>query len=176
VLMVILLATSYMMPARPVWSTPVLYVFYLAQALVAGAAVLWLVGSVVKADDAEGISARLTALGGACVVVSLVIYAAYIASIQLPEVGYYFDPTHPTKAVAETSDFASRLLSGSLALQFWGALIIGGVIPAITGVLKWKKSSGGAPFAAIAIICALAGGIAFRVVLYALGVSVFIFY
>ncbi|MDR3052830.1 MAG: hypothetical protein LBU48_03080 [Coriobacteriales bacterium] len=174
--LVIVMTTSYLMPARPVWATPALYLFYMAQAFVAGGAALWLAGSAVKADDSQLIAARLTAIGGVLVIVSIVAYAAYISTVQFAEVGNYFDPTHPTKAMTDPSAYITQLISGDLALYFWGALIVGGVIPALLGLLKWSKAEGGLPCAAVALIAALAGGAAFRVALYVLGGSVFIFY
>jgi anaerobic dimethyl sulfoxide reductase subunit C (anchor subunit) len=174
--LVIVMATSYMMPARPVWATPALYLFYLAQAVVAGAAALWLVASGVKAEDSYALGARVTAVGGVLVLVSLAVYAGYISTVQFAEVGNYFDPTHPTKAMADPSSSITQLTTGSLALYFWGAVIVGGVIPALLGFLKWKKEDAALPLAALALIAALAGGLAFRVALYGLGGSVFIFY
>jgi anaerobic dimethyl sulfoxide reductase subunit C (anchor subunit) len=176
VAMVVVMTTSYMMPARPVWSTPALYVFYLAQALVAGAATLWFIAAVKKDGAAAALGAKATALGGALVVVSLAVYAAVIASVHFPEVGYYFDPTQPTKEMADASNLAGQLLTGSLAGYFWASLVVGGVVAFVLGVLKWKDASGSLAFACVSVVCALAGGIAFRTVLYVLGASVFIFY
>jgi anaerobic dimethyl sulfoxide reductase subunit C (anchor subunit) len=174
--LVIVMTTSYMMPARPVWATPALYLFYLAQAIVAGGAALWFIASATKAEDAYALGARITALGGVLVIVSLAVYAGYIATVQFAEVGNYFDPTHPTKAMADPSAYITQLTTGSLALYFWGALIIGGIAPALLGFLKWKKPEGGLALACVALLAALAGGLAFRVALYVLGGSVFIFY
>jgi anaerobic dimethyl sulfoxide reductase subunit C (anchor subunit) len=176
VALVVVMATSYMMPARPVWATPALYLFYLAQAALAGGAALWLVAGAAKAEDSYARGARMTAVGGVLVVVSLAVYAGYISTVQFAEVGNYFDPTHPTKAMADPSAYRAQLTTGSLAPHFWGALIVGGVVPAALGFLKWRKPKGGLALACIALLAALAGGLAFRVALYVLGGSVFIFY
>jgi anaerobic dimethyl sulfoxide reductase subunit C (anchor subunit) len=176
VALIIVMTTSYMMPARPVWATPALYLFYFAQAVVAGGAALWFIASAVKAEDAYALGARITAIGGILVVVSLVVYAGYISTVQFAEVGNYFDPTHPTKAMADPSSYITQLTTGSLALYFWGALLAGGVVPALLGFLKWKKADSALAFACVSLIAALAGGLAFRVALYVLGGSVFIFY
>lgn len=174
--LVIVMSASYMMPARPVWATLSLYVFYLAQMVASGGAALWLISSAVGADDTAIINARITAIGGVLVIVSLVVYAGYISTVSSPAVGYYFDPTDPTREMQATTGFGSQLLSGSLAIYFWGAVIVGGAIAAILGFLRWKKTDGGLPLAAIALICTLAGGIAFRAALYILGVSAYAFY
>jgi anaerobic dimethyl sulfoxide reductase subunit C (anchor subunit) len=174
--LVIVMSTSYMMPARPVWATVALYVFYLAQMVAAGGAALWLISSAVGVDDATVVSARITAIGGVLVIVSLVIYAGYISAISSPTVGYYFDPTDPTKEMQATTGFGLQLLSGSLAIYFWGAVVVGGAIAAVLGFLRWRRADGGLPLAAIALVCTLAGGVAFRAALYILGVSIYAFY
>lgn len=174
--MVLVTANSYIMPARPVWATPLLHLFYLTQAVVCGGAVLWLLAAACKAEDALRLTARATAVGGALVVLSMAAYAVYIATVSLPEINYYFDPTDPTKSIAPVSGFGNMLLAGSLASYFWSALVFGGAIAAILGFLKWSKTDNALPFAGIALACALLGGVVFRAALYILGVSVFVFY
>jgi anaerobic dimethyl sulfoxide reductase subunit C (anchor subunit) len=174
--MVLVTANSYMMPARPVWATPLLHLFYITQAVVCGGAVLWFLAAVTKAEDALRLAARMTAVGGASVVLILAAYAGYIATISLPEINYYIDPTDPTKSVAPVSGFGNALVAGSLASYFWSALVFGGAIAAILGFLKWSKTDNALPFAGIALVCALLGGVVFRAALYILGVSVFVFY
>jgi anaerobic dimethyl sulfoxide reductase subunit C (anchor subunit) len=174
--LVLIMANSYLMPARPAWSTPLLHLFYLAQMIVSGGATLWLIGAAVKSDDSLVISARLTAIGGACVVLSLVAYALYANVLTLPTVGNYFDPTDPTKPMVATEALGTELLAGGLAAYFWGALIIGGVIAAILGFLKWNKAEANLGFATVALLCALAGGFAFRAALYLMGISAYAFY
>jgi anaerobic dimethyl sulfoxide reductase subunit C (anchor subunit) len=174
--MVIVMTTSYMMPARPVWSTPALYLYYFSQALLLGGAAVWTVASVQKDEDVTALGARLTALGGIVVIVALAVYAGVISSVQLSEVGNYFDPTHPTKEMANTSDLLGELISGGAAVYFWVALIAGGVASALLGIFKWRAAEGSLAFAVVVLICALAGGLAFRAALYVLGASVFVFY
>ncbi|MDR0500233.1 MAG: dimethyl sulfoxide reductase anchor subunit [Coriobacteriales bacterium] len=174
--MVLVMANSYAMPARPVWGTPLLLLFYLAQAVAAGGATIWLLAAFCKCDEAIQLSARVTAIGGILVVVSLAAYAGYIASISLPAVDFYIDPTDPTKQIAATSGFGNELVGGSLASYFWSSLIIGGAIAAVLGLLRWMRTDNPLPFAAIALVCVLAGGFVFRVALYILGVSAFVFY
>ncbi|MDR1422424.1 MAG: hypothetical protein LBI64_06130 [Coriobacteriales bacterium] len=173
---VLVVASSYMMPARPAWSTPLLHVFYLAQMVVSGGATLWLIAAVLKADDTLVVSARITAIGGVCVVVSLIAYALYASSLSLPMVGNYFDPTDPTKPMVAVAGLGGELLAGGLAAYFWGALVVGGAIAAILGFLKWNRAEGNFGFAAAALVCALAGGLAFRAALYLIGVSAYAFY
>jgi anaerobic dimethyl sulfoxide reductase subunit C (anchor subunit) len=174
--LVLVMANSYMMPARPVWSTPLLHLFYLAQMVVVGGAALWLIAAASKADDALQTSARITAIGGACVIVSLVGCAVYAGSLSLPMVGNYFDPTEPTKPMVATAGLGTELLTGGLAAYFWSALVLGGAIAAILGILKWNKAEANPGFSAAALVCALAGGFAFRAALYLMGISAYAFY
>jgi anaerobic dimethyl sulfoxide reductase subunit C (anchor subunit) len=174
--LVVVMTGSYLMPARPIWATPLLYVFYLSQMIAAGGAALWLLGAAVNADDSGVLAARITAVGGILIVIALAAYAVYISAVSLSAVGNYFDPTDPTKPMVETTGYGSQLLTGSLAAYFWIALIVGGVIAAVLGLLKWRKGDGGMAFGAVALICTLGGGIAFRAALYVLGVSAFVFY
>jgi len=175
--LVLVMTQSYMMSARPVWSTPLLHLFYLAQAVVSGGAMLWLLGIITKVEDgAQIINTRITALGGILVIISLFAYVAYVGSVSFPTVGNYFDPTDPTKPMADTSGLVGALLSGDLAAYFWIAVIIGGAVAAVLGILQWSKPKSTVGFAAVALVCALGGGIAFRAALYLMGVSVFAFY
>jgi anaerobic dimethyl sulfoxide reductase subunit C (anchor subunit) len=175
VALVIVMARSYFMPARPIWSTSLLFVFYLAQMVAAGGTALWLLSAAVKADDSGVLAARITAIGGLLVVVSLVAYAFFVSTVTFPAVGNYFDPTDPTKPMVATTGYGAELLTGSLAIYFWIALL-GGVAVALLGLLKWKKGDNGLAFGALALVCALGGGIFFRVALYLLGVSAYGFY
>ncbi|MCL1797680.1 MAG: dimethyl sulfoxide reductase anchor subunit [Eggerthellaceae bacterium] len=170
---VALMTTSYIMPARPVWASPLLYLFYFSQAFAAGAAGVWLLSSLSKEADAASLMVKCTAIGGALVTVSLLAYAAYIGTINVGSVGNYWDSTIPTASLIDNSNLVGKLLGGEFALPFWLALIFGGIAPAILAFLKWKGEHINIPFASLSIVCILVGGIAFRAVLYMLGFSVF---
>jgi formate-dependent nitrite reductase membrane component NrfD len=54
---------------------------------------------------------------------------------------------------------------------------VGSLVPALAAFLITRQTgTAAAGTAGVAAICALAGGLCFRVVLYALGFSVFVFY
>ncbi len=172
-LALVLMTTSYMMPARPVWNNPLLYVFYFGQAFVAGAGALWTISSLRKEEQVAALAAKCTAVGGVVVILSLALYAAFIGTISFANPGNYLDMTMPTAPPVNTSDLTARLVGGDFALAFWIALIVGGVVPALLGFLKWKSPQINLPFAALCTLCALAGGFAFRAVIYLLGFSVY---
>ncbi|MCL1798420.1 MAG: dimethyl sulfoxide reductase anchor subunit [Eggerthellaceae bacterium] len=170
---VALMTTSYLMPARPVWSTPLLYLFYFAQAFAAGAAGVWLLSCIGKDADSASLMVKCTAIGGIAVVASLLAYAAYVGTVSFDDFGSYWDSTVPTAALVDNGNLVGQLLAGGLALPFWLAVLVGGVVPAVLAFLKWKDGHINLSFAAVSLVCILVGGIAFRAVLYLLGFPVF---
>jgi anaerobic dimethyl sulfoxide reductase subunit C (anchor subunit) len=175
-LMLILMTTSYMMPARPIWNSFVLYLFYFAQAIVLGGAIAWIISHVVHTQDIQALSARITAFGAVLVVIAAVSYLAVIASAGFAEVGYYYDPTQPTKPMQEVGDIFTSVLTGANAIYFWLALVLGGLIPAIVALVKSKDGALGTSLGSVALVGALAGGVSFRVLLYVLGFSAFLYF
>jgi len=171
-IVVALLTTSYLMPSRPVWSSPLLYLFYFAQALVGGAAALWIIGGITQDEESTPLMIKCTAVSGAVVVVSLLAYIAVAGSAEFADFGSTYDTTQPLVVPLDTSNLTGQLLSGPFALPFWLSVIFGGLVPAALGFLKWKGQQPALPMAAVCIICALIGGVAFRAVLYLLGFTV----
>ncbi len=177
VAMVFVTANSYYMSARPLWATPLLFVFYYAGAIASGAAAMWLISALTKAeDDEQTLGARSTAIGGVLFVIALVAYGAFSGTVQFPSVGYYFDPTRPTNDMLYTDVQGLNLFVGPLAAYFWAALLCGGVLVAGVGLAKWKSPKGSLAFASLALLGVFAGGVIYRVVLYLVGYSIFIFY
>jgi anaerobic dimethyl sulfoxide reductase subunit C (anchor subunit) len=178
VALVIVMSFSYTMSSRPVWDSPLLWLYYLAGAILSGALVVSVLASVKKTEDT--LIPRIALVGAALTLVALIAYAVYIPSVasSFTSVGNYFDPTHPTKVMADPQGVLSGFLIGDQALLFWGgALALGALIPGVGAFLSMRqKGTSAAGIASVAVICALAGGLCFRVVLYALGFSVFVFY
>jgi anaerobic dimethyl sulfoxide reductase subunit C (anchor subunit) len=178
VALVIVMSLSYNMAARPIWDTPLLWLYYLSNALLSGALVIALLAGIKKIDAT--LVSKLAIGGSALTLVVLVAYAVFIPSLasSFTSVGNYFDPTHPTKVMADPGGVLSGFLTGEYALLFWaGALCVGAVIPAVLAFLAQKKEGSVlVGLAGGAALCALAGGLCFRVILYALGFSVFVFY
>jgi anaerobic dimethyl sulfoxide reductase subunit C (anchor subunit) len=176
-LMVVVMAHSYIMPSRPLWDTPLLYVYYFANAVLFGSlAVALLYG--IKGKNPSFVY-KIALFGGVLQLIAAVGYAVLIPSLadKFSTVGYYFDPTDPTKAMMDPSATFSGFLTGENALLFWGALILGALIPLALAFFADKKSGSTlVGFAGVGAISALAGGVAFRVILYLLGSSLFVFY
>ena len=167
-------AHSYMMPARPAWNSVLEVASIVGAACLMGPATCAVV-LAARGDDAA--PCGLPALAGSAV--GAVCTAAYAAFMQMSggaftQVGNYFDPTHPTKAMADVGAVA-----GDQAALLWlGAVVVGAIVPLACCALARKK--GGAAswkaFGAVAVVAALAGSIFLRVAFYNMGLSVFALY
>jgi anaerobic dimethyl sulfoxide reductase subunit C (anchor subunit) len=176
-LMIFAMAHSYIMPSRPLWDNALLYVYYLANfVMFGGLAVALLCGT--KGTDSS-FACRIALAGGALQLVAAVGYAVLIPTLasKFSIVNFYFDPSNPTKEMMDPNAIFSGFLSGDGLVLFWGSLLLGAVIPAVLAFLAQKKSGMTlAGFAGVGAVSALAGGVAFRMVLYVLGFSLFVFY
>ena len=167
-------AHSYMMPARPAWNSVLEVLSIVGAACLLGPATV-AVMLAAKGEDATelGLPAVVgSAIGAVCT-------AAYALFIQLSagsftEVGNYFDPTHPTKAMVD----ASATLGDQAVLLWLGAVIVGAVVPLACSVLAKRKNDASSwkLFGAVAVVAALAGATCLRVAFYNAGLSVFMFY
>ena len=167
-------AHSYMMPARPAWNSVLEVASIVGAACLMGPATCAVV-LAARGDDAApcGLPAVVgSAVGAVCT-------AAYAAFMQtsggaFTQVGNYFDPTHPTKAMADVGAVA-----GDQAALLWvGAVVVGAIVPVACCALARKKGDAASwkAFGAVAVVAALAGAIMLRVAFYNLGLSVFMFY
>lgn len=167
-------AHSYMMPARPAWNSVLEVLSIVGAACLLGPATVAVV-LAAKGEDTQALG--MPAIVGS--VIGAVCTAAYAAFIQLSagafsQVGYYFDPTHPTKAVAD----AAATVGAQAPLLWLGAVVVGAVVPLVCCVMarkkgdaaSWKLSGG------VAVVAALVGAVCLRVAFYNVGLSVFMFY
>jgi anaerobic dimethyl sulfoxide reductase subunit C (anchor subunit) len=177
-ILIVAMAHSYAMPSRPLWNSALLYLYYLANAVLLGSLVLVLLLGMKDEDAALAVKAAIG--GGGLLAVAILGYAVTIPMLgdQFTSVGNYFDSTNPTKAMQDPNALFSGFLTGEFSLMFWvGALILGAVVPLVVAVVANKRS--GRPLAYVAgagAVSALVGGIAFRALLYVLGFTTFVFY
>ncbi|MVN54246.1 hypothetical protein GO727_13605, partial [Eggerthella lenta] len=87
------------------------------------------------------------------------------------DVGLYFDPTHPTKAMAD----AAATVGAQAPLLWLGAVAVGALVP-LSAAFVGRRTGNWRLWAPVAIVAALAGAVCMRVVFYNLGLSVFMFY
>ena len=154
--------------ARPAWDSVLEVLSIVGAACLLGPATCAVV-LAAKGEDAG--ACGLPAVAGSAI--GAVCTAAYAAFIQLSagafsQVGYYFDPTHPTKAVA---DAAATV--GAQAPLLWRA-----VVPLVCCVMARKKGDAASwkLFGGVAVVAALIGAVCLRVAFYNVGLSVFMFY
>ena len=154
---------TYVMAARPVWDTFLLPVMFLSTGV--GMGFLLACALVfMKGDEDDKRFALTLALAGVVVMaVAMVLYVAWIA--MAPH--------------ADESRSIMRLVAGDLALAFWlGVVVVGIVAPIAVAVLVRKKlaANGAADSAAgmlwAAFVCAIAGNVALRVIMYLVATSV----
>mgnify|MGYP004530629525 CR=1 FL=1 len=167
-------AHSYMMPARPAWDSVLEVLSIVGAACLLGPATCAI---VLAAKGEETGECGLPAVAGSAI--GAVCTAAYAAFIQMSagafsQVGYYFDPTHPTKAVAD----AAATVGAQAPLLWLGAVVVGAVVPLVVCVLARKKGDAASwkLFGSVAVVAALVGAVCLRVAFYNMGLSVFMFY
>jgi DMSO reductase anchor subunit len=213
--LVVVVANSYLMEARPVWDSPLLWLYYLANAVLFGSLVAALFTNMKKDDgeaagagadgggvagaegaagagtDGGGVAAggvgaadtlsKLVFVGAGVTLVALLAYCVYIPlqASAFADVGYYFDSTNPTKEMADPQAASAGFLFGGQAVLFWiGALLAGVLAPVALVFLARKRRDKGSliGLSATGLVLALAGAACFRVTLYALGFTTFVFY
>lgn len=176
VVLVYVMGHSYMMNARPAWDTYLWVAYIFGNAAVLGPATLAFLMALKSDEDLKSIGTWVL-IG---TVVNLVLAAVYAAFVQFgaaeafTEVGFYFDPTMPTKEMTEISPIV-----GDQTLLMWvGAVGIGALLPAILAFVAKSKSDAASwkVWSILIVILAIIGAIMMRVVFYNLGLSVFMFY
>ena len=167
-------AHSYMMPARPAWNSVLEVLSIMGAACLLGPATVGVI-MAVRGDDlaALGLPALAgSALGALCTLA----YAVFLqmSAGMFTSMGYYFDPTYPTKAMVDMAG----TIGGQLPMLWVGAVIVGAVVPVACAFLAKRKGDAASwkLFGAVALVAACAGAICLRVAFYGLGLSVFAFY
>ncbi len=181
VVLVAVMAHSYTMAARPAWDSVLWILYVLGNACVLGPATFLLVLAAGgpgdqpadRAADA-GASAGRTALAGAALnALAALAFAIFLqlSAGSFADVGLYFDPTHPTKAMAD----AAATVASQAPLLWLGAVAVGAFVP-LAAAFMGRRTGSWKLWAPAAIIAALVGAVCMRVVFYNLGLSVFMFY
>ena len=183
VVLVAVMAHSYTMAARPAWDSVLWILYVLGNACVLGPATFLLLSALAaggpagqpaeRAADA-GAPAGLAALAGAALnALATLAFAAFLqlSAGSFADVGLYFDPTHPTKAMAD----AAATVGAQAPLLWLGAVAVGAIVPTAAAFLG-RRTGNWRLWAPVAIAAALVGAVCMRVAFYNLGLSVFMFY
>ena len=181
VVLVAVMAHSYTMAARPAWDSVLWILYVLGNACVLGPATFLLVLAAGgpgdqpadRAADAgapAGLAALVGAAANALAALAFAIFLQLSAG-SFADVGLYFDPTHPTKAMAD----AAATVASQAPLLWLGAVAVGAFVP-LAAAFMGRRTGSWKLWAPAAIIAALVGAVCMRVVFYNLGLSVFMFY
>ena len=181
VVLVAVMAHSYTMAARPAWDSVLWILYVLGNACVLGPATFLLVLAAGGPGDqpaeraaGAGAPAGLAALAGAALnALAALAFAIFLqlSAGSFADVGLYFDPTHPTKAMAD----AAATVASQAPLLWLGAVAVGAFVP-LAAAFMGRRTGSWKLWAPAAIIAALVGAVCMRVVFYNLGLSVFMFY
>ena len=183
VVLVAVMAHSYTMAARPAWDSVLWILYVLGNACVLGPATFLLLSALAAGGPGDqpaeraagaGAPAGLAALAGAAAnALATLAFAIFLqlSAGSFADVGLYFDPTHPTKAMAD----AAATVASQAPLLWLGAVAVGAFVP-LAAAFMGRRTGSWKLWAPAAIIAALVGAVCMRVVFYNLGLSVFMFY
>ncbi|MBC5583599.1 dimethyl sulfoxide reductase anchor subunit [Eggerthella sp. NSJ-70] len=181
VVLVAVMAHSYTMAARPAWDSVLWILYVLGNACVLGPATFLLVLAAggprdqpaERAADAGAPAGRTPLIGAAANALATLAFAAFLqlSAGSFADVGLYFDPTHPTKAMAD----AAATVGAQAPLLWLGAVAVGAIVP-LAAAFVGRRTGNWRLWAPVAIAAALVGAVCMRVAFYNLGLSVFMFY
>ena len=181
VVLVAVMAHSYTMAARPAWDSVLWILYVLGNACVLGPATFLLVLAAGgpgdqpadRAADAGAPAGRTALAGAALNALAALAFAIFLqlSAGSFADVGLYFDPTHPTKAMAD----AAATVASQAPLLWLGAVAVGAIVP-LAAAFMGRRTGNWRLWAPVAIAAALVGAVCMRVVFYNLGLSVFMFY
>ena len=175
------MAHSYTMAARPAWDSVLWILYVLGNACVLGPATFAFLmaaappagqpaGRAADAGAPAGLAALVGAAANALAALAFAIFLQLSAG-SFADVGYYFDPTHPTEAMAD----AAATVGAQAPLLWLGAVAVGAIVP-LAAAFMGRRSGNWRLWAPVAISAALAGAVCMRVAFYNLGLSVVMFY
>ena len=183
VALVAVMAHSYTMAARPAWDSVLWILYVLGNACVLGPATFLLLSALAAGGPGDqpaeraagaGAPAGLAALAGAGLnALAALAFAAFLqlSAGSFADVGLYFDPTHPTRAMAD----AAATVGAQAPLLWLGVVAVGAIVP-LAAAFVGRRTGNWKLWAPVAIAAALVGAVCMRVAFYNLGLSVFMFY
>ena len=181
VVLVAVMAHSYTMAARPAWDSVLWILYVLGNACVLGPATFLLVLAAGgpgdqpadRAADAGAPAGRTALAGAALNALAALAFAAFLqlSAGSFADVGLYFDPTHPTRAMAD----AAATVGAQAPLLWLGVVAVGAIVP-LAAAFVGRRTGNWKLWAPVAIAAALVGAVCMRVAFYNLGLSVFMFY
>ena len=169
--------SSYLMVARPAWDVMALPLVSITAALSMGSVPVLAIfaltaGRAKNTPDVAATSKRMGAAAAALIVAQALAVVAYTVSVA---VAPYQDSTRS----------AVRMVSGDMALLFWGLVVFLGIVVPFAVVLIRNRRGAAASISGeaasrsavawelvVAVACMLVAVIAFRVIMFSLGSSI----
>lgn len=172
-LLVLVTGHSYMMAARPAWDSLLGPLSLFGAAAAAGPLTFAAIEAAL--DGSVGKAVSLTAIIGSAA--NLLLSAAYLAVMEsstaaYTNVGYYFDPTHPTAGMADMS-VLSPFAGDSVAMV--AVALIAAAVPVVCAAFG-RKAGNWKVWGSVGALCAVVGAVALRMAFYSVGASVYLFY
>ena len=160
-LLVLVTGHSYMMAARPAWDSPL-------------GPLTFAVIEAARGEAAGRAIALFSLIGSIANLAASVAYLAFMemASASYTDVGFYYDPTHPTAGmvdVAALSPFAGE----SVAMV--AVAVVAAAVP-VAAALVGRKTGNWKAWGAAGALGAVVGAVALRMAFYSAGASVYLFY
>ena len=112
VVLVAVMAHSYTMAARPAWDSVLWILYVLGNACVLGPATFTLILGAAGSGERSGAVGLAALAGSALNAAASIAFSAFLqfSAGSFADVGYYFDPTHPTRAMADAAATAMALV------------------------------------------------------------------
>ena len=172
-LLVLVTGHTYMMAARPAWDSPLGPLTLLGAACAAGS-LTFAVIEAARGEAAGRAIALFSLIGSIANLAASVAYLAFMemASASYTDVGFYYDPTHPTAGmvdVAALSPFAGE----SVAMV--AVAVVAAAVP-VAAALVGRKTGNWKAWGAAGALGAVVGAVALRMAFYSAGASVYLFY
>ncbi len=170
--LVLVMGMSYMMAAHPTWNSALQILSLYGLAAAAGTGLFALIDAKAAEDaDFTAIAAIAgTAVGAVCTVAFVAAMAG--GAGEMVNVGNYFDPNHPTYAMATAAQF-SPFADGTMPMTV-GAIVL--AVAALAFALFGKVSRQWMVAGAGIAVCSIIAGVLLRVTFFATGGSVFMFF
>ena len=170
--LVIVMAHSYMMSARPAWNNILQIVSLVGAACALGPATVAVMAS--KFDPDDELSLQIIA-GSAVGALTTIVYCIAMSCVNgdYTTIGYNFDPTEPNKALFDSSTVISPF-AGDALLPTMIALVC--VIVAVVVAFVGKKGGKWRIPSTAIVVLSFAAAVALRITFYVMGNTLYGFF
>ncbi|MCD8316916.1 MAG: dimethyl sulfoxide reductase anchor subunit [Eggerthellaceae bacterium] len=176
-LLVYLMADSYLLASKPAWDTALLPLYYLVNAAALGSITMLVISAICHMDSY--MTKRLAVISLIFVALFALVVIGYTIYLSIISESAYTGPIHldaTTTPPIDPAETGARLLTGDLAVLYWvGVIGIELCVPIICLIIAWLREKTRFGLGLAAGICVIAGGICFRMILYYVAATVFLF-